>query len=101
MYFIIARLLQTYFGLLKMSCLFVTYHDETFLTVTVFFVPFTQPAIPTIASNMNPTEEESNDLTTCCICMETYTEGDKHKPKFLTCSHSFCLPCIKVFVSLI
>ena len=41
-------------------------------------------------------EEESDDLTHCCICMEQFDNG-LHKPKFLICHHTLCLQCIKVF----
>ena len=40
--------------------------------------------------------EESQDLTTCCVCFEPYDKGI-HKPKSLpACLHTFCLKCAKV-----
>ena len=49
-----------------------------------------------MASNEPTTaEQESDDLTTCCVCFEVYNEGDR-KPKFLSCFHTHCLVCIKV-----
>jgi hypothetical protein len=39
--------------------------------------------------------QQSDDLTTCCVCYEVYDEGNL-KPKFLTCFHTFCLTCVKV-----
>ena len=49
-----------------------------------------------MASNV-PTkaEQESDDLTTCCVCFEVFNERDR-QPKFLTCHHTYCLSCIKV-----
>jgi len=32
-------------------------------------------------------EEESDDLTTCCVCMEVDNAGDC-KPKSLSCHHT-------------
>ena len=47
-------------------------------------------------------EEEVEDLTTCCICTETYGPSDEErKPKFLPCSHTFCQRCLKVSLSLL
>ena len=49
-----------------------------------------------MASNSATTvEEEMKDLTTCCVCMEVYNEGDR-KPKFISCHHTYCITCIKV-----
>ena len=49
-----------------------------------------------MASNTETTaEQESEDLTTCCVCFEVYNEGDR-KPKFISCHHTYCLGCIKV-----
>ena len=45
-----------------------------------------------MASSM---EEQSLDLTTCCICLESY-DLKQHKPKYLPCSHTFCFGCLKV-----
>ena len=43
-----------------------------------------------------PLEEQTEDLSTCSICVETYNEVDL-KPKFLPCAHTFCLRCLKVY----
>ena len=40
-------------------------------------------------------KEQTKDLTTCSICLETFNEG-RLKPKFLSCAHTFCLKCTKV-----
>ena len=41
-------------------------------------------------------EEEIEDLETCCICKECYDEKER-LPKILpSCTHTFCLCCIKV-----
>ena len=40
-------------------------------------------------------KEQTKDLTTCSICLETFNEG-RLKPKFLPCGHTFCLKCTKV-----
>ena len=45
-----------------------------------------------MASSM---EEQSLDLTTCCICFELYDQN-KHKTKYLPCTHTFCQGCLKV-----
>ena len=44
-------------------------------------------------------EEQTKDLTTCSICLETFN-GGKLKPKFLPCAHTFCLKCTKVNILL-
>ena len=35
-------------------------------------------------------QKELDDMTTCCICTEVYTD-----PKMLPCIHTFCLKCLK------
>ena len=40
-------------------------------------------------------EDQSLDLTTCCICLESY-DLKEHKPKYLPCTHTFCQGCSKV-----
>ena len=40
-------------------------------------------------------EEQSLDLTTCCICLESY-DLKEHKPKYLPSTHTFCQGCLKV-----
>ena len=35
-------------------------------------------------------KEELDDITTCCICTEAYTD-----PKALPCIHTFCMKCIQ------
>jgi len=45
-----------------------------------------------MASSM---EEQSLDLTTCCIRPASY-DLNEHKPKHLPCTHNFCLGCLKV-----
>jgi hypothetical protein len=35
-------------------------------------------------------KQELNDITTCCICTEVYTD-----PKALPCIHTFCMKCIQ------
>ena len=40
-------------------------------------------------------DEQSEDLSTCCVCMDPYDEG-MLKPKSLPCLHTFCLKCAKV-----
>lgn len=42
-------------------------------------------------------EEQSEDLSTCCVCLELYHEENR-KPKFLSCHHTLCLNCIKVSI---
>ena len=39
--------------------------------------------------------DESEDFVTCGVCLCEYDDGIK-KPKFLPCSHSLCLSCLKV-----
>ena len=46
----------------------------------------------------NAVEEESHDLMHCCICMEEYDSG-LHKPKFISCHHTFCLQCLKKMIA--
>lgn len=41
----------------------------------------------------NYVEEQSEDLSTCCVCLEFY-DVENRKPKFLTCHHTLCLNCI-------
>ena len=43
-------------------------------------------------------EEEVEDLTSCSICFLSFDIVDR-KPKFLPCSHTFCLSCLTVFVT--
>ena len=45
-----------------------------------------------MASSM---EEQSLDLTTCCICLESYDLKER-KPKYVPCTHTFCQVCLKV-----
>ena len=45
-----------------------------------------------MASSM---EEQSLDLTTCCICLESYDLKGR-KPKYVPCTHTFCQVCLKV-----
>ena len=42
-------------------------------------------------------EEQSLDLTTCCVCFESF-DLNEHKPKYLPCSHTLCLICLKVHI---
>lgn len=51
------------------------------------------------SNNITAVEEESDDLMTCCICMELYDDL-LCKPKFLWCHHTCCLNCIKIMVRL-
>ena len=37
-----------------------------------------------------------DDFVTCGVCMNEYDTENK-KPKFLQCSHTICLQCLKVF----
>ena len=39
---------------------------------------------------------EVYDLVTCGVCFIEFDTENK-KPKFLQCSHTFCLQCLKVF----
>ena len=39
--------------------------------------------------------DEVEDLTSCSICFYPYSE-EAHKPKYLSCHHTFCLECIRV-----
>jgi len=39
--------------------------------------------------------DEVEDLTSCSICFYPYGE-EAHKPKYLSCHHTFCLDCIRV-----
>ena len=50
-----------------------------------------------MASIDDDVEEESQDLSHCCICLDEFDSG-KRKPKFLSCHHTLCLKCIKVFL---
>ena len=41
--------------------------------------------------------DEVEDLITCPICLSEYEEAiENRKPKFLPCSHTVCLQCLKV-----
>lgn len=40
-------------------------------------------------------EDEFEDFITCTVCISEYDTIDK-KPKFLQCSHTACLACLKV-----
>ena len=40
-------------------------------------------------------EEEIEDLSTCCVCLEYY-DREGHRPKVLSCSHTICLMCVEV-----
>ncbi len=43
---------------------------------------------------------EVEDLITCPICMCEYDDViENRKPKFLSCSHTVCLQCLKVFIN--
>jgi len=42
------------------------------------------------------TTGEEDDLTTCCVCMEVYNDLER-RPKCLSCHHTYCLTCIKVY----
>jgi len=44
---------------------------------------------------MASSKEESEDLTSCSVCFFKFDMVER-KPKFLPCSHTFCLSCIKV-----
>ena len=48
--------------------------------------------------SMERLEEESEDLSMCCVCLESY---DKllRKPKYLPCYQTYCLQCIQVCTS--
>ena len=39
--------------------------------------------------------EQTKDLSSCCVCYDTFNDK-KLKPKYLSCSHTFCLKCIKL-----
>ena len=41
--------------------------------------------------------DEITDMTSCGICLDPY-DIELHKPKYLSCHHTFCLECIKVKV---
>lgn len=45
--------------------------------------------------SVNRVEEQIEDLSTCCVCLEFYNDGER-KPKFLSCHHCLCLKCILV-----
>lgn len=47
------------------------------------------------SSKMSIIEEESHDLTHCCVCLEEFDTGE-FKPKFLSCHHTLYLICVKV-----
>lgn len=47
------------------------------------------------SSKMSIIEEESHDLTHCCVCLDEFDSGERN-PKFLTCYHTLCLMCVKV-----
>src|SRR6218665_2905517 len=40
--------------------------------------------------NDDKKQEELEDITTCCICTEVYTD-----PKALPCIHTFCMKCLR------
>ncbi len=40
-------------------------------------------------------ESGIEELLTCKVCMERYTDEDK-KPLFLTCGHTFCSRCLRL-----
>lgn len=40
-------------------------------------------------------EVDDDDMLTCTVCLTLFDEGI-HKPKFLTCHHTFCVECLKV-----
>ena len=40
--------------------------------------------------------EETESLVTCSVCLCEYNTNVR-KPKFLPCSHTLCLKCLKVF----
>ena len=41
-----------------------------------------------------------DDFVTCGVCLNEYDTENK-KPKFLQCSHTLCLQCLKVYSLLI
>lgn len=44
-------------------------------------------------------EDETEDLSTCSVCFNQYDKNERI-PKFLPCSHTFCLLCLKGLYSL-
>ena len=46
------------------------------------------------------TTNNEEDFITCGVCFLEYDE-EIRKPKFLPCSHTFCLPCLQVKVSIL
>ena len=50
-----------------------------------------------MASNRS---EENEEFITCGICFYQY-DDELRKPKFLVCSHTFCLSCLKVICSVV
>ncbi|XP_046656182.1 WD40 repeat-containing protein HOS15-like isoform X2 [Daphnia pulicaria] len=47
------------------------------------------------AEEMASSREESEDLTCCSVCFLRFDMVER-KPKFLPCSHTFCLSCLKL-----
>jgi len=58
----------------------------------IYQITYINSLFYTMASSM---EEQSLDLTTCCIRPASY-DLNEHKPKHLPCTHNFCLGCLKV-----
>ena len=40
--------------------------------------------------------EQTKDLSSCCVCYTTLLLARRSSPKYLSCSHTFCLKCTKV-----
>ena len=52
--------------------------------------------MPTNNQEVSTDEEESDDLSTCCICFHPYDDSER-EPKYLCLHHhNYCLKCIKV-----
>src|SRR5688572_4712497 len=43
-----------------------------------------------MAAEKSSAMKKLNDITECCICLETFTD-----PRMLPCIHTFCLHCLK------